>query len=190
MKAFLLMTFFLFPTLAFSQDRGVSTGSFIRIYDSNGDKIAKGRILSVTDSSLIVESAKKSKSIPIKNVAIIKTKHSFGHLPLVLGTSGIILGGIVGAASYQGSNNSGSGWDIDLGIGASVLGGSMIFGPGLALEGVLISATKKHETFEIDGDVNKLKKAVLKIEKMEDSEVNFNKEGTTKNPFRSLGESY
>jgi len=140
---------------------------FIRVYDANGKKIGKGNFSSITDSTLIFTSNQKLKAVLIEDIKSIKTKRSFGHLPLVLGTSGLVLGGIVGAASDQASSSSsGSGWALapDYGIGFSIVGGSMVFGPGLALVGVLISASKKYETFEIDGDVNRLKSVINTIE--------------------------
>ena len=65
---------------------------FIRIYNFEGRKIAKGYVYKTTDSTIMFDSRKHAE-IKYSQIYFIRTKHSFGH--------NIFEGGIITAAIYS-----------------------------------------------------------------------------------------
>ena len=61
---------------------------FVRVYNNEGQKIAKGKILNITDDALILKKGSSSISVPISDIMYIKTKRTNGH--------NILIGGLVG----------------------------------------------------------------------------------------------
>src|SRR5947209_5361666 len=68
---------------------------FVRLYNTDSKKIAKGDLLEGSDSTVEVLNQRKSISFPVNQISFIKTRHSAGHAILVgaiIGTTtGIIL---------------------------------------------------------------------------------------------------
>ncbi|MEL0457528.1 hypothetical protein WJN01_14910 [Flavobacteriaceae bacterium SZ-1-7] len=126
-----------------------SKSVFIRVYNLEGKKISKGKIVSLNDSILRLTLAGVKKSVNFKDIGYIKTKRSGGHNVGM----GILIGGTVGAIAgatlfepdppgtwirYTRGDNAG--------IGAIL--GSM---SGAAIGGVT-ALTKKSKTFIINGN--------------------------------------
>lgn len=63
--------------------------TFVRVYNNEGQKIAKGRIIEVTDNALVLKKGSRSVTIPSNEIAYLKTKRTNGH--------NILIGGLAGA---------------------------------------------------------------------------------------------
>lgn len=76
MKSVIFILALFFSSFCFSQ-----TNLFIRVYDLNNHKIAKGNLETISDSSItILQSAKKAaKEISYAKIGSIRLKRSFGH---------------------------------------------------------------------------------------------------------------
>lgn len=117
---------------------------FVRVYDMNGNKINKGTVIAITDSTLQI--GKSNIIIIVKNIGFIKTKHSFGN-NILIGSA--ISGGVFATVMAIGSTDKGGflSWTLSEGITAGLLAGA-IYGP--IIGGV--SAIFKHTTtFPING---------------------------------------
>jgi hypothetical protein len=120
---------------------------FIRVYDLKGNKIAKGHVLSVTDTSLRL--TEKTDNIRISSIGMIRTKHSAGNNILIGSVIGISTMAIVGAASggadsyYTSSGGALSGAVVGLPLGAAFGGITILF--------------KNSKTYLINGDSTRWK---------------------------------
>jgi hypothetical protein len=107
---------------------------FVRVYDMNGIKIHKGRITTITDSSIRL--GKSNIIISVKNIGFIRTKHSFGHNILISSAiTGISLATLL-ALSSDGGKGFLLSWTVPEGIGLGLLVGATwgpIIGAGTAL---------------------------------------------------------
>ena len=116
---------------------------FVRIYNSRGHKIAKGRLvdISCTDSTIVIKKSISNDTISIQNVSYIKTKHSVGNNILI----GIIinapLGLLIGSANSD--NDKGNAALGGLGVGALVG----------TIDGVITSLFKNSLTYNISGNM-------------------------------------
>src|SRR6187431_1384639 len=64
---------------------------FVRVYNLTGQKIYRGNILMVTDTSLQLKGKSEPVNIPVRTIGSILTKHSHGN--------NILIGSIIGASS-------------------------------------------------------------------------------------------
>ena len=85
---------FLF-TILIAHNLQAQKSIFIRVYDLKGDKIARGHVLSATDTSLQLK--EKTTSILVRNIGSIRTKHSAGNNLLVGSIIGSTTMGVLGA---------------------------------------------------------------------------------------------
>ena len=122
---------------------------FVRVYALNGEKISKGRISRITDTSLVVSRGEKSVSIELGKIGFIKTKRSVGNNILYGAAIGAGTGVILGLAS-GGENEY---WGKGEGAG----GFGLILGAMGAGAGAITAIFKKTKTFTIDGDTLKWK---------------------------------
>ena len=79
-------------------------GVFVRVYDSDNRKIAKGYIQEIGDEQVTVVLRKKTKSLFVSEVHKLKLKRSFGNTV----ASGAMIGagiGLVGAISVDGEDD-------------------------------------------------------------------------------------
>lgn len=60
---------------------------FVRVYNNEGKKIAKGKILKITDSTLVLKKGRSSIKVPSNEISYLKTKRSNYHNAL-LGAAG------------------------------------------------------------------------------------------------------
>ncbi|MGB5783586.1 MAG: hypothetical protein WBM42_17060, partial [Eudoraea sp.] len=81
----------------YAQKEKNKAAPFIRIYDLSGKKIAKGRIASLTDTSLVAGPREKPLTIEVSSIGSIKTKRSAGNNILWGAGIGLSTGLIAGA---------------------------------------------------------------------------------------------
>ncbi|HSI69816.1 MAG TPA: hypothetical protein VK941_06275, partial [Gillisia sp.] len=70
--------------------------TFIRVYDLHGKKISKGRIQSITNTTLYL---KGKQEIPVDSIGMIKTKHSAGNDLLIGSVTGALIFSLFGMAT-------------------------------------------------------------------------------------------
>ncbi len=147
---------FLFFTLAliscsilYAQKPKNKAALFVRVYDLNGNKISKGRIANLTDTSMVAGPREKPVNIEVKRIGFIKTKRSTGNNILWGAAIGAGTGVILGLASGGESE-----W---WGKGEGAGGFGLFFGAIGAGIGAITAIFKKPKTFPIDGDVSKWK---------------------------------
>ena len=70
---------------------------FVRVYNNEGQKIAKGKILKITDSTLVLKKGSRSITVPSSEISNIKTKRTKGH--------SVLMGALPGAALLIISND-------------------------------------------------------------------------------------
>ena len=144
-------------------------GHFIRVFDSNNHKIAKGHLLQVTDSSIFLTKGnnKPASEIHYLKIGHIKLRHSFGHTFAMITVFNTGLTGAVGAATAHNSSdgsfffpkyNAIEGFGIGSALGGiqGILMGSIV--------GLTKGITTKRIT-PINGDYNNWKIAKLQLNK-------------------------
>ena len=126
---------------------------FLRVFDETGEKIQKGFLNSVSDSSLTVKNGNNMIEVPVSRISVIKIKRSFGHTVAV--SSGIGAGGfaIFGAATADP--------DVFLGYtaGEGAVGGFIFGALAGATVGSIIAATNKKPVLQINMDQKEWMKA-------------------------------
>jgi len=150
------MKFLFYITLAlisssilYAQETKNKAAPFVRVYDLNGEKISRGRIASVTDTSLITGPREKPVNIGVSKIGFIKTKRSVGNNILWGAAIGVGIGAISGIAT--------GGEDEWWGKGEGAGGFGLYFGAIGAGIGAITAIFKKSKTFPVDGDVSKWK---------------------------------
>ena len=128
---------------------------FVRVYDLKGNKISKGQISLITDTTLQLKN--HSDIITFNEIGFIKTKHSFGHNSLV---GGIIGAGILGLSTAVLFRNG----SIIFPNASSAALGAGIFGffSGTII-GAITNVFKHTERIDINGDFNNWKKYVQEV---------------------------
>lgn len=117
---------------------------FLRVFDLEGNKIAKGKIHSVSDTVLILKLRQIFKEVKVKNIGTIKTKRSVGNSVGVGAIGGTSLGILLGVvASDENNFLSSTAQTSALGIFGTILG---------AVGGGIAGVSKKSTTYSIDGD--------------------------------------
>ena len=98
---YLLFTIALFIcTNITAQELPKKSKIFVRVYNNQGKKIAKGKILDITDNSLTLKKGSGSITIPLSEIETLKTKRSNGNNVLFGAAGGFLLGlGIVASNS-------------------------------------------------------------------------------------------
>lgn len=123
MKQFLLLIFLTsaFNALANHTDTIAPKKNriFLRLYDANGKKIADGKFVASTDSTLQLVKNRKNNTIPIMVINAIKPKHGGGYSILVgvasgmaVGTVALVIGGVGQAKAPDGQSEIA----LDMGI--------------------------------------------------------------------------
>ena len=125
---------------------------FVRVYDLKGNKISKGQISLITDTTLQLKN--HSDIITFNEIGFIKTKHSFGHNSLVGGIIGAGILGLSTAVLYR------SGSFLDPGLGLAALGAGVFGFFSGTIIGTITNVFKQTERIEINGDLNKWEKYV------------------------------
>ena len=114
---------------------------FVRVYNVEGQKIAKGKMLKITDNSLVLKKGNRSVAVPLSDIMYIKTKRTNNHNVLIGGSGGL-------AFSLFGLSQSNSdGWST---LGFVVLTPVFVaIGSGI---GYITSLFKKSIHYSIQGD--------------------------------------
>lgn len=130
------------------QGKHDSTSVFVRVYNMQGKKIARGKILLISESSLQLYGVEKPTILPATDIGMIKTKHSGGYNVLL----GATIGAVVGMIYVVGESSGGMIGVDHAGLVGAVLG----IAPG-TLVGGLTTPFKKPKSYNIDGDTLKLR---------------------------------
>lgn len=130
-----IISLFLFVKIS-AQESNV----FIRTYNNQGKKIARGKVLKITDSTLILKKRGKSLIISSKDISYLKIKRSHGHAALIGAIPGIALMLI----SSVGKNDTGKGF--------AIIGTFAITTIGAAFGYLKSKLFKKSEKYLFEGD--------------------------------------
>lgn len=148
MKNALLLFSILMTINISAQDEINSQEIFVRLYDLDGKKIGKGKILSISDLEIQLSRGTKTETFPISNIGSIRTKRSIGHNALLGMGGGIAIGAMFGNID-------------DSLLGFSGTGGGFIFGTlgGFAgvFVGIITGIFKKPKKYIINGETEKIK---------------------------------
>ncbi|ETN94635.1 hypothetical protein [Zhouia amylolytica] len=145
MKFFLLFFFVLTASVS-AQNLHQTTGPFIRVFNLDGQKIANGKIVSMTTDTLRLYSAKKVRDIPLEKIGLIKTKRAMGHTIGLGAAVGCILGGV---AAYAGDDG------LFMSRGEFAVAGGILGAAAGTATGSVIAITKKRKVYVINGDKNR-----------------------------------
>lgn len=135
----------------FGQEKVNKNKVFIRGYNEEGKKFAKGIFLATTDTTLLMERKGKSIPIPVRDIGKIKTKHSAGHNVLAGAAFVAAPAAILGAISADPDDFLG------YTAGEGLMGGALIGGGIGAAIGGLTVLFKNSNTYEINGNLHKWK---------------------------------
>jgi len=136
-----------------AQDKLEDKKLYLRIYDMQGIKISKGKLVSIQENTIILKRRKKSYSIDVTEIGMIKSKRALGH--------NIGIGALAGASVgiTYGFLQGGDGGAIGTSSGGD---NAVVFGTLGLLAGPLIGGLsglgKKSKKFEINKDPNQLRK--------------------------------
>ncbi len=89
MKYFLFAVTLLLCLNISAQELPKKSKTFVRVYNNEGEKIAKGKILNITDDALILKKGSKSITISSSNISYLKTKRTNNHNVLMGGLAGV-----------------------------------------------------------------------------------------------------
>ncbi len=120
---------------------------FLRVFDLEGKKIAKGKVHSISDTVLTLKLRQIFREVEVKNIGTIKTKRSVGNSVGIGAIGGASLGILIGAvASDEYDFLSSTAQTAGLGIFGTILG---------AVGGGVTGLSKKSITYPINGDILK-----------------------------------
>ena len=133
----------------FAQYGAEKNTMFVRVYNLEGDKINKGKVLAVTDTILQLDGKKGVVDIDVRTIGLIKTKRSEGNNVLIGTLIGLTTFAILGAT--QGGSDE---WfsSTDLAVGGGVVGA--VIGAGTGAMTIPFKNSKSHI---INGDPLKWK---------------------------------
>ena len=150
MKKYFILAIAILSSLSIHAQYGAEKNTvFIRVYNLEGEKINKGRVLAVTDTILKLEGKNGMVDIDMRTIGLIKTKRSEGNNVLVGSLIGMTVLGILGAV--EGGSDE---WfsSTDLAVGGGIVGA--IFGAGT---GAITIPFKNSKSYIINGDASKWK---------------------------------
>lgn len=141
----------LFCIPIYAQQETLKNALFVRVYNLEGDKMNKGEVLAVNDTTLVLQRKNGAVNIDIRTIGLIKTKRSEGNNVLLGSLIGFTLGAIIGVASA----------DPDAWFGYSASEGATGIGLVGAVLGTGIGAVtipfKNSKSYIINGDISKWK---------------------------------
>lgn len=125
--------------------------TFVRVFGLNGKLIAKGDLVATTDTSVIVQRHKQQVEIAVTKIGRLKTGRPVGQ-PIAIGAGvGAFVGLFLGLIA-SGDSGSGGFAEFDDSFGAAA--GLAVGLAGGAVIGSIITATKKRQRIEVNGDLN------------------------------------
>ncbi|HEX6192346.1 MAG TPA: hypothetical protein VFZ42_08275 [Chitinophagaceae bacterium] len=119
--------------------------TFIRVFSDDGNKIVRGHLQHVTDTSVFVMTAgKKMIEIPVSKIHLLKLRRSFGHTVLI---TTLIAGGTLAIAGAATADPDAwiFGYSVAEGIAAGLATG-VVTG---VVAGSLIAGTRNRPVFKI-----------------------------------------
>lgn len=150
---YLLITIALFLCVNITaQELPKKSKIFVQVYNNEGEKIAKGKILNITDDALILKKGSSTITVPSSEISYLKTKRSNGHNVLLGATGGSLLGLAI-VSSESGKSNSGFG---GVAKGLAYAGAIVVVLVGTGV-GYLTTLFKNSKQYIIDGDAQKWK---------------------------------
>ena len=149
MKNLLFAIALVLSTTIYAQERNEKTYPFVRVFDQLGQKINKGHIVSVDNTTLFLKSHNQSVGISYLEIGIIKTKRSAGNNVLMGATIGGAAMGILGAATADPD-----GWLFNYSAGEGFAMGTIFGGTAGSVLGAATIPLKNSKTFIINGDIN------------------------------------
>lgn len=148
----ILFSLLLFSCLVQSQEKSMDKSHFIRVYDLDGKKLAKGRLINVSDTQITLQRGKKTESLAISSIGYMRTKRSVGHNALI----GAAAGTAVAAITFA-SQADPDAWIFGYTAGEGILVGFILGAPAGAATGALSALFKNSEQFEINGQADRWK---------------------------------
>ena len=136
----------------YAQEKFDKANIFVRVYNLQGKKIGKGKILSISETSLQLNRNRKSVKIPVRSIGSIKTKHSAGNNVLVGAATGATTMAILGTATAD----PGAGI-LAYTAGEGAAAGALLGGTAGAAIGGITILFKNSKSYEINGDMEKWK---------------------------------
>ena len=145
-KILIISLSLLCASFSYSQKTTSNKNTFIRLYNIEGKKIAKGKIVSLNDSIIQLKKNSKNTEVYIKEIGKIKTKRSKGHKVGMGGVIGASLGVVLGATYSKPGMITGDskGERIMTGVLLGAFGGTVL--------GLISAGTKNSKTFVINGN--------------------------------------
>lgn len=151
MKKYFILAIAILSSLSIHAQYGAEKNTvFIRVYNLEGEKINKGKVLAVTDTILQLEGKNGMVDIDVRTIGLIKTKRSEGNNVLIGSLVGLTTLAILGAT--QGGSDE---WfsSSDLAVGGGFVGA--VIG---AATGAITVPFKNSKSYIINGDKLKWKK--------------------------------
>ncbi|WP_223552282.1 hypothetical protein [Aestuariivivens sp. NBU2969] len=135
-----------------AQNEIENTNVFVRVYDFQGKKIGKGKILSISETSLQLYRKGESVKVMVNGIGSIKTKHSAGNNVLVGAATGATTMAILGAATADPDA-----WIFAYTAGEGAAVGALLGGTAGAVSGGISILFKNSKSYDINGDMEKWK---------------------------------
>jgi len=146
MKTIIIAISILLSMHIYAQNNQETKDSFVRVYDLEGQKIAKGRISEVGVMTLTLQKNRGVMTVSVSDIGSIKTRRSVGNNVLIGSVAGVTLGAIAGATT-----DDDAGW-FGYSEAEYTVGGAVIVGTGGLAIGAITGLLKDIETYQIDGD--------------------------------------
>ena len=152
MKSLIFAIVLILSINIYAQGETENLNLFVRVYNLQGEKINKGKLIAVTEKSLQIKGTKGVAEIDYSSIGFIRTKRSEGNNVLIGSILGASAMAIFGAASadpdalffaYTSGEGAAGGALLGLPLGAAVGGISILF--------------KDSKYYSIDGDLLKWK---------------------------------
>ena len=156
-KATLILIVLLISVTIYGKTENKNNQLFVRVYNLEGKKIKKGKLISVSDTKLQLKRAKGVKSIDIKDIGKIKTKRSAGHNVLMGAAIGATTVSAISIASIDPNDSE---FILDATpdtYGEAIVTGVIAGGFLGSAIGALTIPFKNSATFIINGDLSKFK---------------------------------
>ncbi len=151
----------LFFVSAAAQQQPEYKNLFIRIYNAEGAKTSKGKLVNISEEGIVLKRGQKTVSIALAEIAKIKTKRALGHnmgIGAMLGaTAGAIIGASTGSSIDNFFDDVGSPEKTNFDTAGMATFGLLGGAIGTAT-GALTGVSKKPITFDINGQKNELLK--------------------------------
>jgi hypothetical protein len=152
MKHLIFAMILILSSTIYAQNQIENTNIFVRVYDFQGKKIAKGKILSISETSLQLYSKGESVSVMVDGIGSIKTKHSAGNNVLMGAATGATLIAILGATTADPDA-----WLFAYSAGEGAAAGALLGGTAGAAIGGITILFKNSKSYEINGELEKWK---------------------------------